>query len=235
MKIQKILLIASIPLLLFLTSKAISMLAANLNFHQTNQIQKHWLKKGKVTNKQEYTKALDAISLANEQHPNNPEYLVTQALVLEWAGISRLFTASEQKSNLLLAKKYYLNATQLRPTWSVTWASLAILKWRLNEIDQNLVDYLIQAEYYGKNTHAVQKAWVDLGLFLYLKKSPLTPKIIAGLRRHLQSMLKDDRANIRTSAINIVNRHKAQRLVCKWIRTYDFDTRSLQKSLCKAN
>jgi tetratricopeptide (TPR) repeat protein len=232
MKIQKALLIVLILLLLLLVGKAISMLGANLNFYQASKLQEHWLKTGKLANKQQYTNALEAIESANSKHPNNPEYIVTQGLILEWAGISDLFTEQEQQQNLLLAKQYYLKATELRPTWSVTWANLAILKWRLNEIDQALIDYLMQAEKFGKNTVDVQKSWVEVGLFLYQNKSKYTPQIMTGLRSHLQFMLQDHRVKIRRSAINIVKRHGAERLVCKWIRTYDFDTTSQQKALC---
>jgi hypothetical protein len=235
MNVQKPLLIVFILLLLFLTTQAISKLSANLNFYHTFQLKELWLKNAELPNKLQYVKALNAIELANEYHPKNPEYLITQGLILEWAGVSKLFSEQEQNNNLLLAKAYYIKATNLRPTWAVTWANLAVLKWRLNEIDQTLINYLIQANKYGKNVTEVRKIWVDVGLFLYQNKSPYSSQVIRGLRQHLKLMLQDDRVQIRKSAVSIVKRHNAERFVCKWIRTYSFDTTWQQKALCKLN
>jgi hypothetical protein len=125
----------------------------------------------------------------------------------------------------------------LRPTWPVTWATLATLKWRLGEIDQDLIEYLKQANKYGNTTLAVREAWLDIGLYLYLNKSPYTAQIMKGLREHFEFMIRDSHKSnsyaIKYSAINIIKRHNAQRIACKWLRTYDFDTTWHQQQLCK--
>lgn len=233
MKVQKLFIILFIIFLLFLTGKAITMLSANLSFYHTFQLKELWKKNQELTNKKQYIKALTAIDAANKKHPNNPQYLVTQGLVLEWGGISELFSKQDQQQNLINAKQYYLKATILRPTWPVTWSTLAMLKWRLNEIDQELIEYLLKADKYGKNIIDVRQTWVDIGLFLYQSKSSYSPLIIKGLRRHTQLMLLDHQPWVRRSAIKIIRRHNAEDRVCKWVRTYRDDTSRQQKALCK--
>lgn len=234
-KIQKVILMVSMTILAFLCYKSAKMVSANLNYYQTYQLKEFWLKNQKLTNTVQYQSALQAIDYANDTHKNHPEYLITQGLVLEWGGISDLFSIEEQKEQLRLAKTYYLQAVLLRPTWPVTWATLAILKWRLNEIDQSLVDYLKLAEKFGKHTTEVHQAWVDVGFYLYKSKSPYTVQIIQGLREHLRLMLQDERSTIRHSAVAIIKRHQAQKQACNWLSTYKFDTSWHKTTLCDVN
>ncbi|MBU2892255.1 VpsP family polysaccharide biosynthesis protein [Colwellia sp. D2M02] len=230
--LQKTLLTLLFFVLLYLAAQAVTMLNANLHYYKAFQLKELWLKNKTLSEKSQYLTAISAINNANSKHPNNPHYLVTQGLILEWGGISSIFSPSEQKSNLVEAKKYYLKALELRPTWPVTWATLAILKWRLNEIDQELINYLHQADKYGSNIIEVHQAWVDIGFYLYQNKSPYTAQIMSGLRRHLQLMLQDKQPWVRRSAISIIKRHHKEALVCKWLLTYSFDTSEQQRAIC---
>lgn len=229
---QKIFLTFCAFILILLCYQAVRMTSANLNFYQAFQLKELWFKNNELTSKSQYDDALRSIDRANKLHPNNPQYLITQGLVLEWGGISDIFSEKDKIQNLQLAKGYYLRAVELRPTWPVTWATLAILKWRLNEIDQSLIDYLQQADKFGQHTLDVHNAWVDVGFYLYMNKSPYTVQIMKKLRVHLELMLKDDRMSIRQSAVNIIKRHNAQRQVCKWLASYKFDTVWHQTKLC---
>jgi len=233
-KAQKALLITCAVLLMFLGYQAVKMLNANLSFYQTFQLKELWLKNNTLTDTSQYQIALQAINNANNAHQNNPHYLITQGLVLEWGGISDIFSKEERQQKLRLAKDYYLQAVALRPTWPVTWATLAILKWRLNEIDQSLVDYLKQADKYGAHTLDVHHAWVDVGFYLYKSKSLYTVQIIQGLRRHLKLMLKDDRITVRKSAVAMIKRHTAEKQACNWLSTYEFDTSWHKTALCSS-
>lgn len=223
-----------IVILLFLSCwQALKMGKANLSFYPAYQLTEHWLENDNLTDTGQYNQALKLIDAASIDHPNNPHYLIIQGLVREWGGVSDIFSDELIKKNQLEnAKEYYLSAVELRPTWPVTWATLAILKWRLAEIDQQLIDYLIQADKYGPNTLEVHQAWLEIGLYLYQSKSPYTVKIIQGLRKHLALMLKDIRPSVRMSAVMIIKRQNAQRFACNWILNYTFDTRWAQKKLC---
>jgi tetratricopeptide (TPR) repeat protein len=213
--------------------QAIKMGKANLSFYPAYQLTERWLKNNSLTDIVQYKDALKSIDDASMNHPNNPHYLIIQGLVREWGAVSNVFSDELiKKKQLKSAREYYLSAVELRPTWPVTWATLAILKWRLEEIDQQLIDYLIQADKYGPNTLEVHQAWLEIGLYLYRNKSPHTVKVIKGTRKHLELMLKDIRPSVRESAVMIIKRQNAQRFACNWILNYTFDTSWAQKNLC---
>lgn len=219
-------------MLLFFCWQAIKMGKANLNFYSTHQLTEFWLEH-ELTERNQYHVALQAIERANNEHPQNPQYMVTQGLVYEWGAITSLFADEQQKQQRLIqAKSYYLDAIALRPTWPVTWATLAILKWRLGEIDQELIDYLKQADKYGPYVMEVHQAWLEIGFYLYQNKSQYTVQVIKGLRIHLKEMLKQANSPFAHSAIIIIKRHKVEQLACRWLNSYDFDTQQQKSMLC---
>ena len=230
---KKIILIFCIFLLIFSGYQALKMLSANLNFYQAFQLEKNWQKNESLSSVTQFEQALKEIEQSNRSHPNNPHYLITQGLIYEWGGISKEFDEKKQRELLLQAKRYYLNAVALRPTWPVTWATLAVLKWRLEEIDQEMINFLKQADKYGQHTQEVSRAWLDVGFYVYKNKSVYTPQIIEGLRKHLKLSMADKRQGIRQSTLSIVKRHNAGLLLCSWSINYSFDTSWYDKALCQ--
>jgi tetratricopeptide (TPR) repeat protein len=230
---KKIILIFCFFLLIFLGYQAIKMLSANLSFYQAFQLENNWQKNKSLSSATQFEQALKEIEQSNLSHPNNPHYLVTQGEIYEWGGISDEFDENKQRELLLQAKRYYLNAVELRPTWPFTWATLAVLKWRLEEIDQEMINFLKQADKYGQHTAGVSRAWLDVGFYIYKNKSVFTPQIIAGLRKHLKISMADIRPEIRRSTLSIVKRHNASLLLCSWSINYSFDTSWYDKALCQ--
>ena len=216
-------------ILIFLCWPSAKMGLANLSFYTAHQLTERWRLAGKIQDTQSFEKALLAIQKANQLHPHNPYYLITQALVYEWGAVENV--PNSDKDYLDQARAYYLEAIKKRPSWPVTWATLAILKWRLGEFDQQMIDYLLQADKFGPNKPEVHKAWLEIGLYLYQQKSPLTPQVIAGLRRHLKLMLQEHRS--RAKAIKTIERHKAQKISCRWIRSYPLKQHTTVEQLCK--
>lgn len=215
-------------ILIFLGWNSIKMGLANLHFYKAHQLTKQWQQNNAIQNNNDFEQALISIKTANKLHPNNPYYVITEALVYEWGAIQNV--SDNNKAYLNKAKDHYLQAVQQRPTWPVTWATLAILKWRLGEFDQNMIDYLLQANKFGLNKPEVHEAWLEIGLFLYQQKSPLTSQIIHGLRKHLYLMLQAPKS--RAKAIRIIKRHHAQHFTCRWINSYQITPSSSIKRLC---
>lgn len=230
---KKVILIVCIFLLILLGYQALKMVSANLYFYQANQLETNWYDDKSFSSATQFEQALRKIEQANLSHPNNPHYLITQGLIYEWGGISNEFDKKKQKELLLQAKSYYLKAVERRPTWPVTWATLAILKWRLEEIDQEMIDFLQQADKYGQHTDEVSQAWLEVGFYVYKTKSVYTPQIIKGLRKHLKLSMLDKRQEIRQSTFSIVKRHNAGLLLCSWSANYDFDTTWYDKNFCQ--
>ncbi|QBY03147.1 hypothetical protein E2K93_01625 [Thalassotalea sp. HSM 43] len=86
----------------------------------------------------------------------NPQYLETKAQLLEWGVRLQL---ADKMDNLNQANALYLESTKLRPSWPVTWASLALNKWHMAEFDKDFVVYLLNAYRYGKNHPQVAQVW----------------------------------------------------------------------------
>lgn len=211
----------AIFVLLVFAWQAVKMGTANVNFYIAHNLTQKWLHEKSLTSIVEFDSALEAISTANQRHPDNPHYLVTQGLVHEWAGTSDI--VDNPHNHLEIARKYYLNAVRLRPTWPVTYSTLAILKWRLGEVDQQMIDYLLLAEKFGPNTPETHQAWLEIGFYLYKSKSPLTVKVIKGLRKHLKLILLDSRLDVQESAAEIVRRQGVERYACAWMQDYSSD------------
>lgn len=232
-QLKKTILIFCIFSLMYLGYQSVKMFSANLKFYQAFQLEKSWQKSESLSSVTQFEQALKAIDQSNDSHPNNPHYLITQGLIYEWGGISKSFDEKKQSDLLLHAKLYYLKAVELRPTWPVTWATLAVLKWRLEEIDQEMIDFLKQADKYGQHTEEVSRAWLDVGFYIYKNKSVYTPQIIDGLRKHLKLSMADKRQIIRQSTLSIVKRHNAEPLLCSWSINYDFDISWYTKAFCQ--
>lgn len=233
-QLKKLLMIIMSLLLFCLAWQSIKMGKANLSFYSANHYLETWLDINKLTDAVDYQKALRSINDANGFHLDNSHYLITQGLVHEWAGTGNIFSDDkEKKQQLLRAKTYYLDAVKLRPTWPVTWATLAILKWRLGEIDQQLIEYLFQADKFGQHTQEVNQAWLEVGFYLYKNKSTFSAKIVEGLRKHMEIMFNDSRPDSRELAINIIKRHQAERLACSWLYNNEKFISYYKSKICK--
>ncbi|TRX57215.1 hypothetical protein [Thalassomonas sp. M1454] len=108
-----------------------------------------------------YQNALETISTAINLH-NNPQYLEKKAQIIEWGAHHKL--ELEYVKSLNKAKQLYLKSTKLRPSWPATWAALALIKWQLNEFDDELKHYLKNAHAFGKNTPEVHLVWSQLAI-----------------------------------------------------------------------
>lgn len=220
-------------ILLIFCWQALKMGKANLDFYSAHQLTEFW-QDNNLEDANQYTHALQAIVSANTAHPENPRYMVMQGLVYEWGTIAGFYEDEQHKRELLTqAKAYYLSAVKLRPTWPVTWATLAILKWRLGEIDQQLIDYLQQADKYGPYVQEVHQTWLEVGFYLYQNKSQYSVQVIKGLRMHMKQMLRQPNSTFAHSAVAIIKRHKAERVACRWLSSYDFDTEKQKNMLCR--
>ncbi|MGL1958252.1 MAG: VpsP family polysaccharide biosynthesis protein [Colwellia sp.] len=220
-------------LLCFLVVTSINYGRANIAFYSAKSTIDYWQNGSGITNINEYQQSIFQIQQAKILHSNNSHYLITSGLINEWAATSELFDENQRTGYLTLAEEDYIAAVENRPTWPVTWATLAILKWRLDEIDEEMVNYLNNAYKYGPNRLEVNQAWVDLGFYIYHAKSPFSPKVINGLRLHFKQMAMGKGHGFRQSLMKIVARHGVEKLACQWISNYNFDVESLKRAWCR--
>jgi hypothetical protein len=128
-----------------------------------------------------------------------------------------------------MAKQYYLQATQLRPSWAVTWASLVMVKWRLQEFDQEMLGFLANADKFGPFKPEVHILYSQLGLALYKNNNRLLIIIRPVFERHLALGMRNRKS--RQTVINTINNNGLNRQVCRWLR---FEPKSTTSPLkCK--
>ncbi|MFT6909754.1 MAG: hypothetical protein ACJAS1_006481, partial [Oleiphilaceae bacterium] len=147
---------------------------ASVNYYNVKNIVEKWHLDPQNSGLESYQMAKNNSLVAIQYHPDNALYLDLKAQVDEWGVI---FEFEDSIEGLNSAKKYYLQATQLRPLWPVTWASLAKVKWRLQEFDDEMLYFLERANTLGPKKAEVNILIADLGLALYVNNHPMLLKI----------------------------------------------------------
>ncbi|MDG2392991.1 MAG: hypothetical protein P8M49_05725 [Thalassotalea sp.] len=137
-----------------------------------------------------YQQALNKITTAISLH-NNPQYLEKKAQIIEWGAHHKL--EPEYVSSLNQAKELYLQSTKLRPTWPGTWAALALIKWQLNEFDNELKRYLKNAHSFGKNSPEVHLVWAELAIAIKQSNNPQLINYLAPLQNIADYHIKNVR------------------------------------------
>jgi hypothetical protein len=187
--------------------------SASLSFYRVKNILAEWQIEGNQQSEQQYLLAKNAIISALDSHPNNPLYVDIMAQIYEWGAIAEYEDNAEA---LKQAEHYYLKATQLRPSWPVTWASLAMIKWRSQEFDDELLGYLDQANKFGPLKPEVHILFSELGLALYKNNHPLLIKIRPLFYQHLALGLRNPSS--RQIVVASINQSGLDKQVCRWLR-----------------
>lgn len=157
-QLKKIVLIV-ILLILLLAGGSFGL--ANIYFKQAEVRVKSWQKMGQIASDEDYRQAMAYADNALFFHPGHNQYLEIKAQILEW-GADEGFESSRTTA-LQKAKALYLQSTASRPTWPNTWAALAMLKWRMQEFDMEMIRYLQNAYIVGKHSPEVILAFTQLG------------------------------------------------------------------------
>jgi hypothetical protein len=185
---------------------------ASVNFYNVKNIIEKWHNDPLDSDLKDYQVAKNNSLVANKYHPDNALYLDLVAQVDEWGVI---FEFENRIEGLNSAKAYYLQATQLRPLWPVTWASLAKVKWRLQEFDNEMLFYLAQANKLGPKKPEVNLLFADLGLALYKNSHPMLVKIRPMFYERLAQGLINPLS--RNAVKQIVENYGVESLVCRWL------------------
>ena len=200
---------------------------ASLSFYRVNNILAQWHTQGDTQTKEQYLLAKQGIMSTLDKHPNHGLYVDVMAQIYEWGAISGY---EDNKQALAMAKQYYLQATQLRPSWPVTWASLVMVKWRLQQFDEEMLGFLTNADKFGPQKPEVHILYSQLGLALYKNNNPLLIGIRSEFERHLALGLRNYRS--RQAVIKAINNSGLNKQVCRWLRHQPQSTTTLLKG-CK--
>lgn len=192
---------------------AIRFTAASFDFYKVQNIVSAWQEQGNTKTIEEYHLAKRAIKSAVDSQPSHPLYQDLLAQVFEWGAIAG-YEPPEQALNE--AKVHYLRATRLRPLWPVTWASLAMIKWRQQEFDDEMLTYLQRAAKLGPNKPEVHLLYVRLGMALYDNNHPMLQTIRKEFYHRIALGLRAPQS--REKVLALIKRYGAQKRVCRWLR-----------------
>lgn len=189
--------------------------AASLDYYYVRNVIEKWQVSGAEQQQSDYVSAKDAINAAERLHFSHPLYADLSGQITEWGVVAGF----ETPNDLSDAKTDYLRAVSLRPAWPVTWASLAMIKWRLNEFDDEMLGYIHQADKLGPQTPEVHGFFAELGLALYQANHPFyrhirkqtQTRVVLGLRN------PDSRANVEAA----IEKYQAQKVTCIWAQQRD--------------
>ncbi len=192
---------------------ALRFTSASFDFYKVQNIVTSWQEQGNTQTIEEYQLAKTAIESAVDSQPSHPLYQDLLGQVSEWGAIAGY---EEAESSLRLAKAHYLRATQLRPLWPVTWASLAMVKWRLQEFDDEMLLYLQRASELGPQKPEVHILYVKLGMALYANNHPMLLTIRKEFYHRVALGLSAPQS--RKKVLELITQYKAEKRVCRWLR-----------------
>ena len=188
---------------------------ASLDYYSVKNSISLWINKGTAQSQTSYESAKASISTANVLHHSNPLYLELDAQIKEWGVLSGF----EADMGLQAAQASYLLASKSRPLWPVTWANLAMLKWRKQEFDDEMLSYLNKAHTLGLQKAEVHILFTQLGLSLYQANHPFYRSIREQTQTHIK---KGIRANpSRNQIVAFIKDNGHHRTVCRWLDVND--------------
>jgi hypothetical protein len=101
---------------------------------------------------------------AYSREPDNPLYAEELGRIHEWRALARAPSDHEARTHLRAALAAFRVAARMRPGSAVAWANIALVKFRLEEMDYEFYGALERAERMGPWEPGVQRTLADIGL-----------------------------------------------------------------------
>jgi len=159
-----------------------------------------WASEKRAPGETEWQAVHAALERAAALAPANPLYVeeLGRLLELRAAGMDRSDPAA--RSLLEQSRAQFRQAVAMRPGSPYAWASLALVKFRLNEMDYEFYGALERAARFGPWEPAVQLALADIGLASWMLLAlPGKQQVLGALER---GMLRQHKEIVRIAAIH---------------------------------
>lgn len=213
-KITKYLVISVVTLVLFsFISASFNQLRAALHYYKANNLLMQWKESEKINSQGDYVLAKETAEKAVELSNNNPLYLDVLADIYQWGLYQKL--ESDPVNVSQKAMQLYQESIQNRPSWPVTWANMAVLKWRNGEFDEGFEFYLSQADKFGKSQPEVHLLFTELGLAAYQARHPLYTQYKQTIKHRIYNAILSPQS--RDKALTLIEKYEQRRITCRWL------------------
>ena len=198
--------------------------SASLSYYSARNLLESWVIEGEVARSSTVHEALDHIADARAAHPSHPLYHYLSAQIIEWG----VFSNALPHEQLIEAQQHYTRALELNPTWSVTYASLALIEWRKGQLNDSFWDYLKMADNLGPMQPEVHILISKVGLTLYANNNMQFLKIRESVKKRIFLGLMNE--NSRAELLTFIKESETKETVCRWMRnTNTYVTKNLLK------
>lgn len=188
---------------------------ASLDYYLVRNSIEDWKLQQKPQDKEEYVNVLTAIRRSKYVHGSHPLYADLSGQVIEWGVISGYLG----KEQLDIAHNMYFKSAELRPSWPVTWGSLAMIKWRMQEFDSEMTKYIGNANRFGPMNTEVHYFIVKLGLTLYASNHPYFNQLRDVFIERLQLALEN--GSTRGKVLLLIEQTGTEKNACRWLQKVD--------------
>jgi len=227
--VKNTLLLIAIVVLAYLISLSFKAGLADVFASQATRQLVLWTKIKQMPTEAQWQFAFRNIERAYNLQPWHADYFEILGRVLEWRALMSEPQAHEQAIQARRqALLYFTKAIVRRPSWSYAWASLALTKQRLNELDGDFVHAVTQAIRFGAHDSKVQLMIANVGLAAWRK-----------LDHHLQvqvmQMVANGMQRWPTEIVAVARHHLMLGLVCANIPRTDIMKKYCHNTSLKAD
>ena len=167
---------------------------------------------------QQWTAIRKAYLAALEQNGTNPEYLHKLGVTYEGLFINSGVASRNADTDRRLALDYYRKAVMNRPSWPIYWIDLALVKFRLGEMDREFYQAYDRALQLGQWEPGVIQVAVDIGLYSW---PALTTSRRASLLALINAALRQPFSPSQTLLLAILERYSNRVPLCEEITGSD--------------
>ena len=151
-----------------------------------------WAADQQAPRENEWLAARAAVERAGALAPSNPLYAEELGRLLELRAAQMDRADPAARKLVVDARAEFRRAASLRPGSPYAWASLALVKFRLNELDSEFYGALERAARYGPWEPAVQIALADVGLGSWPRLAqPGKQLVLAAIERGMRRQDKE--------------------------------------------
>ena len=167
LSVKKVLVILLIPVLLYLVYFAGTWGLADMYARPAINTLEEWQKGKKELEEEDWQRLQANLEKAIELDPTNPDINLWLGKVIEGPYAKVGLRKSIAKDARLKAAGYYRESIRLRRTWPFAWIDLAMVKYRLFEIDDEFFHAVRRSMYYGPWEPDILRVVSDFGMVLW--------------------------------------------------------------------